>query len=91
MLYTYFPGMVLLIVTKNLDKYRMSVFVHIPRVQLRLFTKQPTRRQVTLRATYHRASGHAYQMHDVADEALARLLRFTGLVYSLPCCCFHAS
>src|SRR5947209_6633470 len=61
------------------------------RLQLRLFTKQPTRRQVTLRATSHRTAEYPCQMGDVTAEDVPRLLRFIGLVGSLPCCCFHVS
>jgi len=38
------------IVAKTLDKYCIAYYLSL---KLRLFTKQPTRRQVTLRATYH--------------------------------------
>ncbi len=48
-------------------------------------------RQVTLRATYHRASGDAHQRDVREDEEVPRFLRFTGQVSLIPCCCFHAS
>ncbi len=69
----------------------MSLFIQISRVQLRPFTKQLTRRQVTLRATSHRASEHTCQMDDTEVEAVPRFLRFTGRMFPMPCCFFHAS
>ena len=77
-----------IIVRRNMDNYRMSVFVRTPLFQLRPFTKQPTGRQDALRASSAREKRTCAHARRAETRCFCR---FTKVMSAFPWRFFHCS